>query len=361
MMDFAVVASKVRAGELSIAKEASAMVAFVQGLDDVPSLRECQAQADAVAAYLQTCTGETAEYNAAVLIQAKVKHRLGEVLAATVRRGGDRKGGSKCQADTLIPDALGATADQRKNTSARAQRLATVPFEAIEAKIKEATERGEKVKLGRVVKAIERERKRAEAEAAGQGEQSETAADLKALLAAGQKFGCIYADPPWRYENQGTRGSTDDHYVTMTVEQIAAMPVAELAAESAHLHIWTTNAFLFDTLAVIRGWGFEYKSAFVWVKPQIGMGNYWRVSHEYLLLGVRGSCPFLANNLPSWGEFPRGRHSAKPEEVRVLVERASPGPYLELFGRRAVCGWTVFGNEVERDLFTQDEKESVNG
>jgi N6-adenosine-specific RNA methylase IME4 len=86
----------------------------------------------------------------------------------------------------------------------------------------------------------------------------------------------------------------------------------------------------------------------VWVKPQIGMGNYWRVSHEFLLLGVRGSLPFADKSLRNWLEEPRGRHSAKPERVRDLIHKASPGPRLELFARRAVEGWTCWGNEIRR-------------
>ena len=178
-----------------------------------------------------------------------------------------------------------------------------------------------------------------------------TTADLAALSTRGMKFGCVYADPPWQYSNQGTRGATGDHYVGMTVDEIAALPISELAADSAHLHLWTTNAFLFDSQRIMEAWGFTYKSCFVWVKPQIGMGNYWRVSHEFMLLGVRGSCPFNDKTLRSWGEFRRGRHSAKPDEIRALIERASPGPRLELFARRASPGWCSWGNEISRDVF----------
>ena len=169
---------------------------------------------------------------------------------------------------------------------------------------------------------------------------------------SGEKFGCIYADPPWAYSNQATRASTDNHYHTMTVDELCGMPVADLAADDAHLHLWTTNAFVFDAKQVIEAWGFEYRSMFIWVKPQMGIGNYWRVSHEILLTAVRGNAKrFNAKNLMSWGEFDRGRHSAKPEEVRAMIEQASPNPRLELFGRTEIAGWTVYGNEIERRLF----------
>lgn len=87
-----------------------------------------------------------------------------------------------------------------------------------------------------------------------------TTRELEVLIARGMKFGTVYADPPWLYENQGTRAATSNHYGGMTVEEIAALPIAKLAAENAHLHLWTTNAFLFDCKAIIEAWGFDYKS-----------------------------------------------------------------------------------------------------
>lgn len=163
-------------------------------------------------------------------------------------------------------------------------------------------------------------------------------------------FGTIYADPPWLYGNQGTRGSTGDHYSGMTPDEVAELPITHLVADTAHLHLWTTNAFLFDARRVMEAWGFDYKSCFVWVKPQMGMGNYWRVSHEFCLLGVRGSAPFRERDEMSWREWPRGRHSAKPGRMYDIIERVSPGPYLELFARRHHPGWTAWGH-IEPDLF----------
>jgi N6-adenosine-specific RNA methylase IME4 len=169
---------------------------------------------------------------------------------------------------------------------------------------------------------------------------------LQALIDAGLTFGCIYADPPWQYGNQGTRASTDNHYETMSVEAICAEPVAQVAADGCHLHLWTTNAFLFDAKAVMEAWGFEYKSCFIWVKPQMGLGNYWRVSHEFLLLGVKGETAFKSKSQRSWLEEKRRTHSEKPPSVRDLLEKVSPGPFLEMYARKAAKGWIVYGNEV---------------
>jgi N6-adenosine-specific RNA methylase IME4 len=105
------------------------------------------------------------------------------------------------------------------------------------------------------------------------------------------------------------------------------MPIKDLAADKAHLHLWTTNGFLPDAFAIIEAWGFEYKSCFVWCKPQMGIGNYWRVSHEFLLLGVRGGVTFNDHGLKSYAEIPRSEHSTKPEQVRQMIQKASPGPW----------------------------------
>jgi N6-adenosine-specific RNA methylase IME4 len=169
--------------------------------------------------------------------------------------------------------------------------------------------------------------------------------DLSTL--AGQKFGTIYADPPWAYGNQGTRASTGNHYGTMSIADICALPVRELVADAAHLHLWTTNSFLRESFEVIDAWGFEYKSCAVWVKPQMGIGNYVRVSHEFLMIAVRGDCKsFKKKNVMSWFEHSRGRHSAKPDYWRQVIEENSPGPRLELFGREQIPGWTIFGNQI---------------
>jgi N6-adenosine-specific RNA methylase IME4 len=180
--------------------------------------------------------------------------------------------------------------------------------------------------------------------------------DLFKLVSNGTKFGTIYADPPWQYNNQGTRAANGNHYAGMTVEDLcdpAIMPVRDLAADNAHLHLWTTNAFLFECQRIFAAWGFEFRSSFVWCKPQMGIGNYWRNSHEFLLTAVRGSAlRFNDKTLKSWGAFNRGKHSAKPDEIRTMLEKASPGQFLELFARREYPGWTVWGNDISRDLLS---------
>ena len=177
--------------------------------------------------------------------------------------------------------------------------------------------------------------------------------DLNQLEKSEFKFPTIYADPPWMYDNRSSRGAAENHYPTMPVDEICKLPVVELSDDNAHLHLWMTNAFLRDSFKVIEAWGFEYKSCLVWIKDELGMGNYWRVSHEYLLFGVRGKLRFQSNCDRSWLKAQRTSHSRKPSQVRALIEKVSPAPYLELFGRESLpfSSWTVFGNQVEHRLF----------
>lgn len=178
-----------------------------------------------------------------------------------------------------------------------------------------------------------------------------TVGDLEKLAAGPHKFGTIYADPPWLYDNQGTRAATGNHYDGLSVDELCALPIAQIAAPDAHLHLWTTNGFLFECPRIFAAWGFEFRSSLIWVKPQMGIGNYWRNSHEFLLTAIRGNAKSFADKtLKSWMECDRGAHSAKPEIVRHMIERASPGPRLELFGRSPAEGWSVWGNQVDSGL-----------
>jgi N6-adenosine-specific RNA methylase IME4 len=244
-----------------------------------------------------------------------------------------------------------------KNQSSRWQRVAAVPDAVFEGYLVNARDAVKEISTAGLLRCAEKFRQ-ADRERGGTANAPPegTWEDLGALVERGLTFGTIYADPPWPYSNCATRGAAKNHYPTMSLAEIAALPVARLAAEQAHCHLWTTNAFLFEAREVLQAWGFEYKGVFLWVKPSIGLGNYWRVAHEFLLLGVRGGCTFLDRTQRSWQVFEPGRHSAKPEEVRQIIMRTSPGPYLELFARRQVSGWSVWGDEVEAAAVAPAEK-----
>jgi N6-adenosine-specific RNA methylase IME4 len=174
---------------------------------------------------------------------------------------------------------------------------------------------------------------------------------LAALVASGQRYACILADPPWQFADRGARGAAAKHYETLPLEAIRALPVAPLALPKAHLHLWVPNAFVDMGIQVVRAWGFEYKNMLTWEKPGLGAGWYWRCTTEQLLLGVRGNLRFQDKSLRNHVTCKRGKHSRKPDQIRVLIEKASPAPRIELFGREAVPGWTVWGNQIDPTLF----------
>jgi len=172
-------------------------------------------------------------------------------------------------------------------------------------------------------------------------------------------FATIVADPPWRYENTSTRGAAEDHYPTMSIEELCDLSVVrERAAEQSHLYLWSTAGHLPEAFTVMEAWGFTYKTYLVWVKPQMGMGNYFRVSTELVLFGVRGGMRTNDKGLMNYFNARRAKHSAKPRAFRQIVKKASPGPYLELFARCrkdelvtgcecSSCedGWQTWGNQ----------------
>jgi N6-adenosine-specific RNA methylase IME4 len=138
-----------------------------------------------------------------------------------------------------------------------------------------------------------------------------------------------------------------------SVETIAALPVADLAAEDAHLYLWSTRRLFREGTAarIARAWGFEPVGELIWGLRNPGIGGFNGNGHEPVLLASRGNLPFPKNNLPAGVSFWRqlyghGKvHSAKPEAFLDLVERVSPGPYLEMFARRARFGWDYWGDE----------------
>lgn len=167
-----------------------------------------------------------------------------------------------------------------------------------------------------------------------------------------QRWSTILADPPWDVNQKGARGAVQ-HYNLMTLDRIKAMPVADLAANDAHLWLWVTNSTLREGYDVAEAWGFTVRSPLTWVKFRLGLGNYLRNSTEHLLFCTRGKAPVQFRSQPTWINAPVTDHSHKPEEQYALIERVSPGPYLELFARRrppSTSDWSVWGNQIGSDV-----------
>jgi N6-adenosine-specific RNA methylase IME4 len=317
--------------------QAEAALAVVGHPSDAADIAD---KAEAARIYAKRIGASLPVINKATTIKLQAERKAGELLAGMELHGGDR---SKVTSRNL--DAIGIT----KSQSSRWQRAATVPDEVFKKYLEDADSMGREITTSGVLKLAN---SHAPKNGARTPERTEgICTNLHDLVATGQKFGTIYADPPWRYNNQGTRAATDNHYDgDMSIDDICAMPIRELAADKCHLHLWTTNAFLFECSRIFDAWGFEFKSTFVWVKPSFGIGNYWRNSHEIMLLAIKGGQTALSRSEKSWTECKRGGHSAKPEIVRHSIERLSPGPFLELFGRSPRTGWTVFGNQIVEEL-----------
>lgn len=322
--------------EIMLLGRAREALAEARTLDEVRTIRD---KAEAVRCYARSAKLGLDIQNYAAEVRLRAERKAGVLLRELRLHGGDRKS-SSIDRNLKLAD-LGID----RHESSRWQVTSTLPEKDFNSYVGECTSARRELTAAGVLRISKVQLAKKSAVTKKQRSRGNVVSSLDELK--GQTFPCFYVDPPWPYDNQGTRAATSNYYPTMSVDAIARLPVKQLVATNAHLHIWTTSNFLFETIRIMKAWGFDYKSSFVWVKPQFGLGNYWRIAHEFLLLGVKGTLPFEDKTLRSWLEAPRTQHSAKPPEIRDLIERGSPGPYLEMFGRIAIPGWTVFGNQVK--------------
>ena len=192
--------------------------------------------------------------------------------------------------------------------------------------------------------------KRAEKLAKREEIRQQNAEKVKAIsnpLEAQGLFQTIVIDPAWDYAEEGDNdafGRGKPVYCSMSIEDIAALPVDKIADKNCHLYIWVTNRSLPKSFQLMDKWGFRYVTCLTWIKPHYGVGNYFRGQTEHVLFGVKGQQPLKRHDVGTWFEAPRGeRHSAKPDEFYSLVESCSYAPYIDIFGRRDRDGWSVWG------------------
>ena len=191
--------------------------------------------------------------------------------------------------------------------------------------------------------------KRMEKEAKREESRQQNAERVQAIsnpLDAQGLFQTIVIDPAWDYSEEGDNdafGRIRPSYHTMPMEEIEALPIAQIADDNAHLYLWVTNRTLYKAFSLIEAWGFRYITCLTWIKPHYGVGNYYRSQTEHILFGVRGSQPLKRHDAGTWFEAPCGKHSAKPDKFYELVESCSYAPYIDIFGRRERDGWTVWG------------------
>lgn len=175
------------------------------------------------------------------------------------------------------------------------------------------------------------------------------------LFGLPRDVGTVLMDPPWAEYGGGEipRGA-QRHYPLLKTDEMPAVirscPHWDRLADDGHLYMWVTNSFLEDGLWLMNALGYRYVTNLVWTKDRFGLGQYFRGQHELLLFGVRGRVVRTEGTWPTWlgqSALTRGRHSEKPEEVREMIEQASPGLWLEIFAREVRDGWIGWGNELE--------------
>jgi N6-adenosine-specific RNA methylase IME4 len=189
------------------------------------------------------------------------------------------------------------------------------------------------------------------------------------------KFSTVVADPPWNVKagpgnmpytivdgkqvwDAQSRPSRDLAYPSMTVADIAALPVADLCAPDAHLYLWTINKYVDEAFDVARAWGFKYSTMLTWNKKPMGggLGGCYGINSEFILFCRRGSLKALGRQKRTVFDWKRPykngypQHSAKPPEFFEMVAAMSPGPHLEMFARNPRADWSVWGNEVVCDV-----------
>jgi len=262
-------------------------------------------------------------------IKLRAERRAGELLGETVNHGGDRKTESRSN-DTTLND-IGVTKDQ----SSKWQKIASIPEEKFENFLsvqKELSTSG----ILNFKKNLDRQ------------ERVETTETPRLE----GKYKIIYADPPWKYgsDYQDKFGHARSHYSTMDQSELCDLPIKEVCMPDCVLFLWVTSPKLPEGLEVLRAWGFDYKTSFVWDKIKHNYGNYNSVRHEFLLIGgIGSSTPDVKKLHDSVISIERtNKHSEKPEYFRSLIDKLYPkGDRIELFARKNIEGWSTWGSELE--------------
>jgi N6-adenosine-specific RNA methylase IME4 len=177
------------------------------------------------------------------------------------------------------------------------------------------------------------------------------------------RYRTIVADPPWEYSEFAIRGPRLKSggprtgirqrrplpYPSLSIREIAALPVSALAESDCRVFLWTTNRYLPDSFSILGAWGFRYTQTLVWHKPHVNLpASIAPNSAEFIVVGVKGKPVRLtawASGVITDGLGGRTRHSTKPDVFLDLIEQSSPGPYVELFARSQRLGWDTWGDE----------------
>ena len=264
----------------------------------------------------------------------------------------DRQHGTRIHAQTKAGEIASVAAAVRARDDANSAREAQAAREREEReaerrRLQEAEARAQRLEQENAAREA-REREAVERREKARQEREAALSQPATLGSDGQKYAVIYADPPWTYESAMDNRKIENHYPTMDLDAIKALPVSELAADDCALYLWATPPLLHKAIAVMDAWGFEFRSSAVWDKRVLGMGYWFRQQHEVLLVGTKGSPPppTPETRISSVISEKRTAHSVKPQAVYEMLESQYPDrAKIELFARNAREGWDKWGNQ----------------
>jgi len=314
-----------RDAQLATINKASRMLAKA----DVGEALDIADKAEVIRAYLKRSGANLEIQNQAAQLRHDADRHAARLLAKVIRP----KGGKPSHGTTVLKDY---GIDDRKEYE-RMRLKASIPARAYAAFCAETMAKGEELTQVRLIQLAKR-----------LASPPEVEGDIP--LPEGT-FATIVIDPPWPmkkierelYPEQGTSPG----YPTMTLEDIAELPVADKAAEDCHLYLWVTQKYLPDGLRLCSLWGFRYQCLLTWVKPSGFTPFSWMYNTEHVIFGRRGSLDVQQKGIKLAFDAKVTGHSEKPDVFYDIVSRASPGPRLELFARKDREGFTVWGDEVQ--------------
>ncbi|MEN6569027.1 MAG: MT-A70 family methyltransferase [Rikenellaceae bacterium] len=298
-------------------------------------IREIRDVAKAAKAYAIAKKMGVEMKNEASEIEIRAIREMGKLIQEGQQRGEiatqERHPGS-VPAGYTVPATLPEIGISRKESST-AKNLLNISDEVFEEKINEFKENSKPLTKTALLREVASEN-----------------INTDVIIPAG-KYRIVYADPPWKYSDVKAyrpEGAAENHYPVMSVEQICNMKMPDIE-DNAVLFLWATSPLLEDCFKVIKAWGFQYKTSFVWDKVKHNMGHYNSVRHEFLLICTRGSC--LPDNVKLFDSVQSiertENHSEKPEEFRNIIDTLYPyGKRIELFARKEINGWECFGNQL---------------
>lgn len=316
----------------------SKLMSALEKARTVPEAKLVRDQAKALGDYLRQQRHSFDCQQMAAELKLRAEYKLGELIPKQFPHGdpGERKANG-CINPRSRAVTLGESGISRMQSS-RWQLLRTLPVSRLNGYIEESINRRKEITTNTLLK----EAKRAKAIRARK-------LSKPAQVDSIGPFDLIVADPPWLYEHCGVRNwGVENHYPPASLARIRSHKPD--ASKNSILLLWATAPKLEEALQVMTAWGFKYRTCAVWDKELTGMGYWWRVQHELLLLGTRGKPRATpeSERIPSLFRSRRGKHSVKPVAVMEWIERAFPHlSKLEMYCRSPRPGWAAWGNEVE--------------